>query len=273
MEEASGHSFLVLGSQGQQGSEHQRRVAAGMAEVARRLHCRFVLTTGDNFGEVGVAGPDDPRWDASFEHVYLQASLAVPWYVTLGDGDHRGDVRAQIERTWRCRRWNLPAAYYTFRIQVDEEIAQLVVLDTTSLVREDPCGELQWSWLRRTLARAEGRWTFVVGHHPVCSASPHHGDDRVLQARLRPLLEEHGVTAYLSGHEHDLQHLVAGGVHYLVSGAGACCRESGVDDRSTFAMCTTGFLAVTLSEADVRFRFFDAEGAELFGLDTRTLGV
>ena len=42
-------------------------------------------------------------------------------------------------------------------------------------------------------------------------------------ARLEGVLERRGVTAYLCGHEHNLQHLVAPGkhTHHLISGGGS----------------------------------------------------
>ena len=50
----------------------------------------------------------------------------------------------------------------------------------------------------------------MAGHHPVLSAGIH-GSTPYLVANLRPLLEENDVTAYISGHDHNLQ--VSNGVH------------------------------------------------------------
>ena len=47
------------------------------------------------------------------------------------------------------------------------------------------------------------------------------GEYPEIRTALQPLLERYGVSAYLCGHEHNLQHLHADGdaTHYIVSGA------------------------------------------------------
>jgi len=37
---------------------------------------------------------------------------------------------------------------------------------------------------------------------------------------LKPLLEKYSVAMYLSGHDHNMQHLKQNGVHYVLVGAG-----------------------------------------------------
>lgn len=44
----------------------------------------------------------------------------------------------------------------------------------------------------------------MAGHHPILSAGAH-GNTQYLESKLKPLLEESDVTAYLSGHDHNLQ--------------------------------------------------------------------
>ena len=44
----------------------------------------------------------------------------------------------------------------------------------------------------------------MAGHHPVLSAGIH-GNTPYLLSNLRPLMEEYDVTAYISGHDHNLQ--------------------------------------------------------------------
>ncbi|HBB75469.1 MAG TPA: hypothetical protein DC048_13595, partial [Planctomycetaceae bacterium] len=56
------------------------------------------------------------------------------------------------------------------------------------------------------LAGPRGRFTMVVGHHPVYSNGKH-GDTEYLIRDWAPLLERHKVHVYLAGHDHDLQHL------------------------------------------------------------------
>ena len=49
-----------------------------------------------------------------------------------------------------------------------------------------------------------------------------HGPTEVLVERLKPLLEQHNVSAYFSGHDHNLQYIqeADSNVSYFVVGAG-----------------------------------------------------
>jgi tartrate-resistant acid phosphatase type 5 len=47
-----------------------------------------------------------------------------------------------------------------------------------------------------------------------------HGPTDTLVRKLKPLLEKYNVTAYMCGHDHNLQHITDSGVQYYVTGAG-----------------------------------------------------
>jgi acid phosphatase len=267
-------SFLVLGDWGRRGSDAQRAVAAGMARAARRYDVDFVLSTGDNFYEHGVESIHDAHWCESFDAVYDDPALHVPWYAALGNHDHMGSVRSQIAYARRDVRWRLPDRYYSVSKQIDARThAQFVVLDTTPFAeveqmdatdREsygtayDPT--LQGYWLRHMLAPSRSAWRIVVGHHPIRSAGSFHGDTPALRDQVDPLLRQYGVQAYFSGHEHDLQHLAEDGLHYVVSGVGSETRPTGTGPCSRFSRSTLGFAAVTLHPDIMELRFCDAEG-------------
>lgn len=73
------------------------------------------------------------------------------------------------------------------------------------------------------------RYILVAGHYPVWSVSEH-GPTRCLVDRLRPLLHKYGVSAYLSGHDHNLQHIrdtyQGTSVDYILSGCSALVDSS-----------------------------------------------
>jgi tartrate-resistant acid phosphatase type 5 len=85
----------------------------------------------------------------------------------------------------------------------------------------------QYKWLLDLLesnATKESDWVVVAGHFPVRSATAgEHGDTPGLTKFLDPVLRlKNRVHAYLSGHDHVLQHVYRGGaVNYFGSGAGA----------------------------------------------------
>jgi hypothetical protein len=76
--------------------------------------------------------------------------------------------------------------------------------------------------------------TMVIAHHPVYSNGSH-GDTGDLIEAWGPLFEEHGVHAYLCGHDHDLQHLELEGLRtsfVLSGGGGARTRKMRTNDRA-----------------------------------------
>ena len=271
--------FLVVGDWGRRGASPQCAVAEGLARAARRLAVHRVISTGDNFYEDGVQSVRDAHWQESFESIYTARALQqVPWHVALGNHDYRGTVEAQVAYTRRSRRWHLPGRYYDFTVPVDERTqAQFIVLDTTPFLSlYQPGGaeategvaeqdtRVQLRWLRRTLARSEAEWKIVVGHHPLRSGSPFHGDAEELRSAVLPELQAGGVQVYLAGHEHDLQHLAADGLQYVISGAGSECRATGATEHTRFSQASLGFAAVELCHSRLVLRFYDAAGRPLY---------
>ena len=64
--------------------------------------------------------------------------------------------------------------------------------------------EAQWDWLESTLRSSTAHYLIVGGHYPVWSIAEH-GPTKCLVDRLRPLLQKYQVTAYIDGHDHNLQ--------------------------------------------------------------------
>lgn len=62
----------------------------------------------------------------------------------------------------------------------------------------------QWKWLENTLKSSTADYLLVGGHFPVWSAGMH-GNTDCLVERLQPLLLKYKVTAYLAGHDHNIQ--------------------------------------------------------------------
>ena len=67
--------------------------------------------------------------------------------------------------------------------------------------------ESQWDWLEDTLRSSTAHYLIVGGHYPVWSIAEH-GPTKCLVDRLRPLLQKYNVTAYISGHDHNLQVII-----------------------------------------------------------------
>ncbi len=265
--EAARLSYVVLGDWGRRGGSYQQDVAVQMGFTAQRLASRFVISTGDNFYERGVRSVTDTHWKASFERIYTHTALMTPWYITLGNHDHKGNVQAQIDYSRRSARWTLPAAYYSVVQEIDEETTvRFVFLDTEPIHKRDKDAPRQRRWLDSTLTASTAERNIVVGHHPVYSGGDH-GDDEVLIQDLLPVLKKHQVDAYFSGHEHDLQHLHDGDLHYFVSGAASKVRPSGRHQYTQFEITRPGFMSVSMTPTEMAVRFIDHEGNTLYGME------
>ena len=79
----------------------------------------------------------------------------------------------------------------------------------------------QTKWMEDDLAANQNAdYRFVVAHHaPFTAVASRQGDNPHVTA-LAPLWEKYHVTAGLFGHDHNYQHYLKNGVHYIVSGGG-----------------------------------------------------
>ncbi|XP_071488281.1 tartrate-resistant acid phosphatase type 5-like [Diadema antillarum] len=219
-------------------SPFEYAVARQMGKVASRHNAKFVLALGDNFYEQGVTSVDDPRFRETYEQVFHMPSLQVPWYVVGGNHDHYGNISAQVAYSKVSSRWKFPDLYHShvFDIPNTGRKVAVILVDTVILcgLTDDKttgsnlpgpvshsAAEEQWEWLEKQLELlSTADYLIVAGHYPVWSIAEH-GPTALLVSRLLPLLEKYNVTAYLSGHDHNLQHIKQGNssVEYFVIGS------------------------------------------------------
>ncbi|XP_077981556.1 tartrate-resistant acid phosphatase type 5-like [Glandiceps talaboti] len=213
-------------------------VASTMGKIADNHGSQFTIALGDNFYETGVKDVNDKRFQETFENVFTASSLQQPWYVCAGNHDHKGNITAQLAYTSVSQRWNFPELYYSKRFTIPNSSSSLlmVLIDTVILTGntddltpgtelegpDDPVlADAQLQWIEATLKASTDDYIIVGGHYPVWSIAEH-GPNNLLVTQLKPLLEKYDVTAYLCGHDHNLQHLKenSSSVDYFVIGAG-----------------------------------------------------
>ncbi len=269
-------SFLVISDWGGKGGTGQVAVATGMGRIAEAQRSSFVLTCGDNYHGSGIDSATSPRWKTEYEDIYTSPSLQIPWYPSLGNHDNRGKVEEEIAYSKLSPRWKLPARYYTHREKMDDRTEALFVhLDTAPFVTayhkqgsaykvrdQDPKAQLRW--LDSALSESTARWKIVLGHHPIYSAAPAHGDTKELIADVLPILRKHGVRIYFCGHDHVLQHLAHGDLNFFVCGGGSSHRIVKDRDDVRFSAASAGFLSMTLSVTGAEARYFNQKGEELY---------
>jgi tartrate-resistant acid phosphatase type 5 len=272
-------NFLVVGDWGRDGASHQRDVAKHMGRAASARGSCCIVSVGDNFYEHGVASAADPQWQSSYESVYHARSLHIPWYVALGNHDYRGSPQAQIDYAAQSSRWRMPARYFKVDgTALNAPYVDLFVIDTSPLVHkyrdevEDAIAEnvrtqdvdAQLQWLDLELGRSSARWKLVIGHHTLRSGGSGHGETAEVVQLVEPILLKHGVTAYINGHDHDLQHIRRGGLDCIGSGAGSEVRPVNAVSGTLFCASRSGFAAITCSPESVGLEFVDFTGAKLY---------
>ncbi|KAH1097577.1 hypothetical protein J1N35_014498 [Gossypium stocksii] len=153
-----------------------------MGKVCEKLGIDFMISTGDNFYEKGLATPYDPHFKHSFTNIYSANSVEKQW----------GDMQVQlslilrkIDNRWLCLR------SFLFNTGVIPRNKYL-----TQVSKE----------LRCALKESIGKWKIVIGHHPIRSIG-HHSQTKELITLLLPILEAYNLDMYINGHDYRLQHL------------------------------------------------------------------
>ncbi|XP_051827561.1 tartrate-resistant acid phosphatase type 5 isoform X1 [Antechinus flavipes] len=270
------------------------REMANAKEIGRTvetLGANFILSLGDNFYFTGVQDAEDKRFQETFEEVFTAPSLQnIPWYVLAGNHDHLGNVSAQIAYSKVSKRWNFPSPYYRLRFKIPKTNVSVAIfmLDTVTLcgnsddfMNQQPekpkdlkLARSQLSWLKKQLTNAKEDYLLVAGHYPVWSIAEH-GPTHCLVKHLQPLLAKHKVTAYLCGHDHNLQYLKdKDGVGYVLSGAGNFMDPSRKHQRKVpdgylrfyygSRDSLGGFAYVEITSKDMSITYIEATGKSLY---------
>lgn len=221
--------------------EQQAAVAQAMRMWASRynVHPQALLMLGDNwYGEL-KDGPDAKRWQSGFEQMYPASHFPGPAYAILGNHDYerRGANKVEAELAYAQRgatRWRMPARWYRFAFPETDPLVTFLCLDSNlpgtkgwdlnpwSFTMSQTERMAQDAWFRQQLA-AEKKTPFLVvaAHHPLYSNGMH-GDAPILIRDWDALLREHKVDLYLTGHDHDLQHLEFADhpTSFVISGGG-----------------------------------------------------
>jgi tartrate-resistant acid phosphatase type 5 len=273
-------NFFLVGDWGWNGYGNQTDVANQMAKTASRAEPEFIISVGDNFQVNGVRSVNDPLWMTSYENIYKTPGLLVDWYPVLGNHDYKGNPDAEVKYSEISRRWRMPARYYTLVKKVNDSVsARFIFTDTPPMVNsyykeeeyekvstEDTAKEL--SWLNNVLANAKEQWIFVIGHHPVFSASPKHGNTPELIKKFKPLFDKYNVDFYFCGHDHDMQHLkpVGSKVDYIVTGSGGEVRKTGKDANSIFSLSESGFTLISINGKELTLYFINTKGQIVYSM-------
>jgi len=180
------------------------------AQVARAIRAEdpdLAISTGD----LVDMGSDEADWDRYFE---LAAPLigSVPVYTSPGNHEYARAGRGAERYRVLFGLGDRPGpGWYAF----DVAGVHFISLDSNQYRSAE-----QLSWLKADLQQARSaRAIFAFAHEPAFSSGVH-GDNEIAKAQYVPLLEQHGVTFYIGGHDHHYERGKVGRLEYIVSGGG-----------------------------------------------------
>ena len=184
-------------------SRTQPKVHASILACMKAFQPDFAIQTGDLVANGEVSSQWDEYWQTIREFAH-----DVPYYPALGNHERKG------------------APYYRY-FDVQQEYsfdygnAHFVALDSN---RPASQFKAQEAWLRKDLMKhRDAAWRIVFFHHTpyTCVAMPaRRVESAKLRARLEPIFKVCHVQLVLSGHDHNYQHHLADGIHYIVTGGG-----------------------------------------------------
>jgi hypothetical protein len=206
IKEPAPFQFLLYGDTRTRHDVHRRVVI----EILKHQSPDFILQSGDMVED----GNDSSLWPIFFdiEHDLLRQTVFYPAL-----GNHERDTR-YFQGFFQH---NTP--YYSFDwgnghfIVIDSDIANV----SASQRERDAFWAEQTRWLEDDLASHQGAdYRFVIAHHPSFTAVARRQGDNPHMTALVPMFEQYHVSAAMFGHDHNYQHYLKNGIHYVISGGG-----------------------------------------------------
>jgi hypothetical protein len=203
---ADPYNFVVYGDTRTRHDVH-RRV---MTELLKHGIPDFVLQTGDMVAD----GENSSLWPVFFD-IEKELLRQTVFFPSLGNHERNTAYFGNL--------FLKDTVYYSFNwgnahfAVINSDIGNAAIGQRA----KDAFWAEQTRWLEDDLQRHQrDQYRFVVAHHPPFTAVARRQGDNPLMTALVPTFEKYHVTAGLFGHDHNYQHYLKNGVHYIVTGGG-----------------------------------------------------
>jgi len=251
--------FLAFGDSGT-GSQAQAQLAKRMLQHS----ASFVVHTGDL---VYPAGSYE-RYETLYFAYYEELMRSAPFFPCPGNHDYYETscipYRALHAVPGETVRSEDQGRYYSF----DWGNAHFVSLDTNDSLFHAVHGSGDMlRWLDADLRSSQKFWRIVVLHHSPYAEGAHSGEieGKMIRQYVSPILEKHGVTLVLNGHEHSYQRSVPiRGISYITTGGGGAPLFP-VTPSPLLAQGAAEhhYIALAIDGSRLRARALRADGTEL----------
>lgn len=277
--------IFVIGDWGYSRDTHQAVVADTMQSYISRLNLTpdALLLLGDNFYDQLPGGVASTRWQTDFEQMYPQSVFNCPAYAIPGNHDYQNAPHSKLdaELAYAAQggtRWTMPSLYYRFTVPAENPLITILAVDSNAPneptnppppdgsffvpTEAHTASVLQWltNQLQQPLTTP---FLAVMGHHPVYSDGAW-GDNGTLVRNWDPLLRQAGAHLYLSGHNHDLEHLEFAGhpTSFVISGGGGAwlTGPNGNPSRGPYYDEARGFTHLRVHSGHITVRYIDETG-------------
>ncbi|CAO3687617.1 unnamed protein product [Umbelopsis ramanniana] len=221
----------------------QERTAKFFGEVCEEQNCKEVMTTGDNFYNIGLENYQ--HFKEGFIDMYTAKSLNIRWNPSLGNHDIVGNSSVSLELNAHKydSRWFMPSRWYQHDVTVNGVKYHFTVLDSSPFIssyRTNTASpyyspelintmtpamlQAQIDYLDKSSAESDADWKFVVMHHPILSTSKNYTKPADMGG-LFQIVQKHKLVV-LNGHDHVLSHQQGNNTDFFTVGAGSLTAAS-----------------------------------------------
>jgi acid phosphatase type 7 len=203
---ADPYNFVIYGDNRTRHDVHKKVIA----ELAKHPVPDFVLQTGDMVED----GNSNSLWPIFFD-IERDLLRQTAFFPSLGNHERNSHNYYEFFLgTHPYYSFNWGNAHFAM---IDSDIG-----NTGATKRErDLFWAEQTAWLENDLASTQAaEYRFVVAHHPPFTAVTSRQGNNAHMTALTPMFEKYHVSGALFGHDHNYQHYLKNGIHYVVTGGG-----------------------------------------------------
>jgi len=246
------YHFLVYGDTRTRHDVHAKVVA----QILKNGIPDFALQSGDMVEN----GFDNALWPTFFD---IERDLLRQTVLFPALGNHERDCRNFYDF------FQLTNAYYSF----NWGNAHFTVLnsDVTNSAPAQPERDAFWAeqtkWLENDLrTNQDVEYRFVMAHHPPFSAVARRQSANPQMTALVPMFEKYHVTAAFFGHDHNYQHYLKNGIHYIGSGGGGAPLydvDTPPKDITQKVVSVENFVTVAVDGKNIHIQAYDIDGQKI----------
>jgi hypothetical protein len=258
---AGSYKFVVYGDTRTRHDVHRTVVNA----LVKHLIPDFVLHTGDLVAD----GNDSSMWPVFFE-IEKDLLRQTVFFPSLGNHERNSHDYYDF--------FQVTMPYYSF----DWGNGHFIVLnsDIGNAASSERTKDLFWTeqtrWLEEDLqSHQKEDYRFVIAHHPPFSAVLRRQGGNPHMTALVPMFEKYHVTAGFFGHDHNYQHYLKNGIHYVITGGGGAPLydvDKPPDGITQKVVSTEHFVTVSVEGKTARIEAIAVDGRKLDEIELRAGG-